>query len=344
MRSILPYILAFLTQHPRYLPEIEWSSNSWTHNIFRVYEMIFWRRYGIKAEMSSYIKKDGTVIYAVHSFESACAFVEMYIRKFLSSFKLAPFRIYVPMLQTPQGMSVFASPYLFSVAFDAAVNTGGTWWNSAQTTITLSHTCTGSNRLLIGGVVVYNAAGVAIRRADTATYNSVSMTKERFIDGVTDGAAAGTETSLWRLVAPATGANSISVALSVSNIYQEISASSYTGVNQTTPIDSSNTGQSASSGNSAVTSISLSTTVVAASCWLVGYVWSRGSAPAVVSGTTQRTANASAFSTVGDSNGTVGTGSQTLSWTTSSGAWPGGVIVSIAPVLVNINTGFFQFM
>src|SRR5690349_16076088 len=71
-RYILPAILAILTNHPRYLPKIEWANDSCVHNIFRLYELIFWRRVGIRAELSSYLK-DGRTSYYCHSWESVFA-------------------------------------------------------------------------------------------------------------------------------------------------------------------------------------------------------------------------------------------------------------------------------
>ena len=219
-----------------------------------------------------------------------------------------------------------------TIAFDAAGNSGTTYWPSPTSNSTLSFTTSGTNRVLLVGVATYIHTGDSAVTADSVTYNSVSMTKIASIAGLADSEGAYQETSLWQLVAPATGSNSISVTLSGSAPYSEISAISYTGVDQTNPIDSYNTGQSGSSGGDPTTSIVLSDTVVGSNRWLVGYIWSRGGTPAVVTGTTQRTANAALFSTIGDSNGTVSTGSQSLSWTTVSGDWPGGVIAAIAPV------------
>ncbi len=105
-----------------------------------------------------------------------------------------------------------------TVTFDAESSGQGT-----STTVTISHTCTGSNLCLTVGVSTDNAAPTGV------TYNSVAMTK------IADQDASAGNASLWQLVGPATGANDIVVTVASSD---EIVAGgqSFTNVHQTLPI------------------------------------------------------------------------------------------------------------
>ena len=99
---------------------------------------------------------------------------------------------------------------------------------------------------------------------------------------------------------------------------------SYSGAKQSGQMDSFATGTA--TGN-----LTLSTTVVATDCWLIS--WGRNSVigpPGAGTGTTQRVAGT--YHRTGDSNGTVGTGAQTMQWTNATGTTVG-IIASIAPAL-----------
>ncbi len=83
--------------------------------------------------------------------------------------------------------------------------------------------------------------------------------------------------------------------------------------------------------DAASASLTESTTVIATGCWLASYYQTTGSGTNNVTAGTGTTARQINLSTaIGDSNGTVGTGSQSMGWngarTTSSG-----FIVSLAP-------------
>jgi len=221
-----------------------------------------------------------------------------------------------------------------AIAFDAESNSGATYWNNIVSSSTLSHTCTGSNLLLLVPVYTYNAAGSGTITTSSVTYNSVSMTQVAHISGTADGVQQ--DVSLWYLNTPATGAHTISATYSGSVQYSSLHGMSYTGCDQTSAvIDSFNTGQSGSTGSAAATSLTLSTTVVHSNCWTVGFAAARGSDPAAGTGTTLRAHNSSSFASGGDSNAIVSTGSQSLQWTSTSGAWPGGIIVSISPPITS---------
>lgn len=129
--------------------------------------------------------------------------------------------------------------------------------------------------------------------------------------------------------APATGANNVVIS-GASAFYQGFSAS-YTGVDQTNPVDtnpSTNTTASA-------TSLTQTVNVVASNCWLAsfGQVDSGGAQGPVSAGTgATRRANDTSFSSAAifDSAGTVSTGNQTIQHTWAN--LGGGVGVAFAMV------------
>lgn len=116
-----------------------------------------------------------------------------------------------------------------AIAFDA-VSTG---MNATDpTSLTWSHTCTGSNLVLIVGTSTESdTGGHTAQTVSGITYNGVALTKIRS-DYITDN---GTE--LWYLVAPATGANNIVVTMTavVDGLFG--AGLSFTGVDQSNPID-----------------------------------------------------------------------------------------------------------
>jgi hypothetical protein len=111
-----------------------------------------------------------------------------------------------------------------AVTFDAA--TTGTVGHTVST-ITFSHTTTGANRLLIVGV----AFDTATPTVTSVTYAAVGMTQ---VFAQTVG-SSGT-VAMYRLVAPATGANNVVITLSASSVFLQGGAVSFTGVDQTTPL------------------------------------------------------------------------------------------------------------
>lgn len=251
MRNLLARTLATLTGTPRYFPEFEWSY-SWAYNAFRAYEHIFGRRVGIRAEMSSRVRVTdvvGEVTYAFHTWEAALVFAEDKVRDFFRSWKLAPFRIYIPIIATPSGMSVFASPYLFAIAADAVSNSIK---NSAGTTWSVAHTITGSNTLLVVG---WGADQTTVTAID---YNGTSMTAT--VSETSQAKKAG----MYHILAPTTGTNNINFTRSASSGTDETCNASYSGVAQSGQPDATATNTTITA-----TPIASSITTVAANCWVV---------------------------------------------------------------------------
>ena len=123
-----------------------------------------------------------------------------------------------------------------AVAHDASTEDGS--FDSTDT-ISFAHTCTGSNRCLIFGAGFFSGS----MTITTMTYNSVGMTAGGAIE--TDGGGGGTV--IYYLKAPATGSNTVLCVFNSSAGGGGSGASSYTGVDQTTPVSGFNSANGANS-------------------------------------------------------------------------------------------------
>lgn len=197
------------------------------------------------------------------------------------------------------------------------------------TSLTYSHTVTGSNPILFVGVFTATTADTVTG----VTYNGVAMTR------INTRANATSRAYLYVLPGCATGANNIVVTVSGAITIQGISLS-YTGASQTGQPDSNATNQVTS--NSTLTT---STTVVASNCWLVSFMSLEVAGGAAAgTGTTLRASQA-ANSSMGDSNGTVGTGSQSMQWNSNPGENLVVVMASFSPATAPaVNSSFLAFM
>lgn len=247
----LPYILTAITRKPREKVAIAWAKRSWVHNLFRFYELLFWRRIGIRAEMTVVMAND-RVYHIFHSFEAALAQLETSIRQM--SVKL-PVRVIMPQMSLPGGMKM-PMGFLFAIAHDADA-TSITNGFAGTVTKTWTHTVTGTNPLLVGLFDSWqDVAGTGTVTA--ATYNSVTLVK---VDGL---ASVSMRSELWYLKAPSTGANTQSVTFTGNHDAIKYATTSYTGVDQSAPLDSHNTA-TGTTGNPTVstTSVAANTVVIA---------------------------------------------------------------------------------
>lgn len=163
-------------------------------------------------------------------------------------------------------------------------------------TVSYSHTCTGSNRFLI---VTTGNRGLTI---SGVTYGGVSLTNLLNNEGG--------RLSVWYLIDPASGSNTVVLQGASGGDNVNSIAVSYTGAYG---IDSSNVA-------TAATPNTVATTVVDTGCWLIGSGYGATSSSATISTerTTRQTAQFfSGLYVIGafDSNGTVSTGSQSITYT-----------------------------
>lgn len=189
------------------------------------------------------------------------------------------------------------------------------------TSLTWSHTCSGTNRILWVGLLDQSGGGASLITG--VTYNGVAMTRVGTV-------LADRWTTLWVLANPATGANNVVATASSSTVIGGASVS-YTGAKQTAQPDSSNT------GTSATAALTVSTTVVLTNCWIVSVFRSAAHNIVNSSGFTVRQSQFTGTLVVGDSNGTVGTGSQSVSVTDDGASAFAGIIASMAPATAGVS-------
>lgn len=206
---------------------------------------------------------------------------------------------------------------------------------SAGLTRTLSHTCTGSNLLLLAWVEEYGTN--ASDNITGVTYNGVAMTRIAF------PTAAGGSVLRWylyALLAPATGTHNIVATGTYSGSQIGIYAVSYSGVKQT-----SNPDVVVTQSQSNSSPLTLSLTTVADNAWFVGGVCTDGTTPTANSNCTvinNSTDNFNVFEY--NSNPKTPTGSVSMSVNVSStNNWSSyGAGVSIAPYILTTNIKSFN--
>lgn len=173
---------------------------------------------------------------------------------------------------------------------------------------------------VVGDSINDNLTGVTFNSVAMTLINKIQYPGDRWI-------------YLYGLANPASGTHNI-VASGLT--FCELSAISYSGAAQTGIPDST-----ATASVTSVSSIALTTTVVAANCWLVGLEYG-GTSKSVGAGTTARgtiTVNPSTM----DSNGTVGTGASSLNVNMGAGSTAVGLVASIAPFVAPVHSGGMFF-
>lgn len=261
---LLPRLLAWITKSQR-VPvvvgkDFEWSDRLFVHNIFRIYELIFWRKKGVRVENSTEAIKleDGSMLltYTFYTYEAMFAHAEgmfrLWVSGLISKWKNIRFpefdNIFEPQfafagmgVTPPKG--IFPKGYFFAVALDGTATTGGV--AGIGSSYSYSHTVSGANRFM----------AQAIAYQDNTSVSSFSYAGV----GGTVGSSAYisfTTSNLSRITAPTTGTNTVSVSLSGATAYPMGTTISFTGVDQTTPIEATNT----ATGNSTTPSLTVTTT------------------------------------------------------------------------------------
>lgn len=145
-----------------------------------------------------------------------------------------------------------------AIAFDAASNSG---YQTASSSYSWSHTCTGSNRFLAVDVSLLSVPGTTV---SAITYNGVNLEP---IGSQSTVSGAG-RVECWGLANPASGSNTIAVTLSAA-VGSAGTAASYTGVNQTSPYEAFNSAQATNVGAATAT---VSVTTIAANDWVHGAI------------------------------------------------------------------------
>lgn len=193
---------------------------------------------------------------------------------------------------------------------------------TSRGTGTTAHTCSGVDRLLV-------VSAISLSGTSTPTYNGVSLT---FLDSETTGQYTH---AVYYLINPASGTNNI-VCTGGTWV-----ATSYTGVNQILPIDSFNSGQAASH------TVNVATTVVETGCWIISATGSAFNSNSYTAQSNRTDRQASTViqpatpymnTSLGDSNGIIGTGSQSTTHSETGGGGTAystdGIDFSIVPPTV----------
>lgn len=289
----LPYLLAFITGKPRYRPNIEWS-HLWTFNFFRLYELLFWRTHEVRVEsaISASRTHEGNLVVteAFYTLEALLVHWECRLRR---EFSFENIRILQPAavgarMRWPTGI-------MMAVAYDAPSNKSAT-----ATTITVSHTCTGTDRYL-------TLMGGGRATVSSASYNSVATSS---IGAASSGVV---RCGMHGLLNPASGANTLSVTFSSGTNAQTMGGVSFSGAGA---ISGANTG----SGSSTTASVTVSS-VSGSVCVDAMDHGDQGIATATGSGQTARWTSGAGS----DANGMstiAGAASVTFSWTRpTSSVW-----------------------
>lgn len=312
MRIFLHKVAATLTGCSRQVTDdIGWSGN-WTHKVFRSYEYVFGRRDGIKFEGAT-TKNGGKELRVFGTWENLLSYTENVIR----NFKLIPgFQIVrVPQLALPGGSSL-SSPFSFAIASDA---TSTPAVGNSLANLTVTHTITGSNTILFGST--WDESGLA-SDATTGTYNSVLMTS-----AATSFQSGEYGTTALYLVAPTSGANTLSITRTATGSGYDIAGISYSGAKQTGQPDATS-----STRDTATTTV----TTVANNCWVAIFIASNAFPITASSGFTVRinlvpSTGQSGRGIVGDAGPKTPAGS--VSMTSAGGSTYGTVMVSFAPAI-----------
>jgi len=168
------------------------------------------------------------------------------------------------------------------------------------TTVSWSHTTSGSDRLLI--VNVYHRTTIT-----SITYNGVGLTEI----GTINNADLGAKASMWRLINPASGSNTIQVNSS-GGIFGEGVGISFTGVDQATPLG---THQKAGSYGSPAT-----ITVIGVTDGMIIDAMTTGGGTITVGGGQTERHNVNYWNRHGAST-SIETGSVAMDWTFSDDYW-----------------------
>lgn len=184
-----------------------------------------------------------------------------------------------------------------SVVFDNSTTSRA----KEKSSLNFNHNCSGTDRLLIVGLVSKGGSVSSI------SYDGFAMTK---LEGQSNGE---TRTEFWYIVSPSTGVNSVSITMSSSLTFAAI-ATSYEGVDQSVPFLSAGF----ATGNSGTSSVTISS---ATDNVVVDVLGIKEGNPTVGTGQTQRDERVSHESFYVSTSDKTGAVSTTMSNTHSSKPW-----------------------
>ncbi len=206
-----------------------------------------------------------------------------------------------------------------AIAFGASAQGTGSGVNVFSFNLTVS----GANPTVVVGANEQDAGAPP----GSITFNGVALTQVKTSSG-------GGSNSIWVLAGAPTGTHAVQVTRAFGHTAGDCTAAAsyYTGTNGTQP-DSSNNGTTSTSP------LTLSDTVVASGCWLVGWATVHETLASTFTSnfTDRQTFNEGSLGAYincfSDTNGTVGTGSQSIVFSADHFSLNscGGVILALAP-------------
>lgn len=335
-RGILPTIIAKITGSPRYFPDMKLVENSYTHNLFRYYEQIFGRTWGVRAEMSTFVSRDDygvlTIERKFHTFESLAIYTEGVIRSKIKNWKIPN----IPSEYTFAILDLFGYRRAFiqnggffnNCGYTFALAIGTTTYNpnpsTINTSITFAHDATGADILIVGG---------GVRSAITsATYNGASVT---MLTGATNGS---TNAALGSKASPSSGSNNVVINFT-SSARNAGFATNFSGSAGTVGTPANATGSTVNITGGAITG-AVGTIIISFATHAEGT-----NTFTVANGATQifNTANANTDM----ASYIAGSGSSTnMNWTNSgnSNAWASSAVAVNPAGGATVNSGFLMFM
>ncbi len=208
-----------------------------------------------------------------------------------------------------------------AIAFDASSNSTG---YSQSSGFTLSHTTSGSDRVLVVVVAMGGADPNSNFASLALTYNGSSMTS------IAGAAATNSQRRIaaFYIIAPSTGANNIAASWSGGGSEIRLFGLSFTGVDQSTPI---NTSATTSPGAGTSSTVSLTTTVD--NTYMICGIFVREGGGGAITLSSGTVTNQDQTSGAGYLAGGAA-GSNSITWNVPSGAFAGGSVcnnVAIAP-------------
>lgn len=311
----------------RYIPKYE-TSSSYTSTVFRVWEQIFGRSFGIRLEGTSDSKGN---VYC-YTWENYLAVWESIVCDYFRNFTLPKFSlVYLSQLQLAGLERNSISPFRFAIAWDAA-STHYDNGDTTDTTNSFNQTCTGANGALFAG---WGAITGGAFSSLTGTYNGVSMTN---IQSVTTPGEGSTE-YVFGILNPTTG-SALAVAIAHASHTGIVTgqSSSYSGVGAGGSGDGISDNHTSNTGSGA-TSFSTSITPVVSNCWVLW--WARNDQSNFVMSTNSTLrGTATGAVAMADSNGATTTGgvSFTMAATWASSANWANIMVSFAPFTAGAGT------
>lgn len=208
-----------------------------------------------------------------------------------------------------------------AIALDSA-NAGS---NQTGTSLSFSHTCTGTNLILF---VSFKVIAANVDDITSVTYNSIAMTLVNKVLQPTNN----NWMYLYHLIAPSSGANNVTVN-STSSTQKVMYGVSYTGAKQSGVPDAQST------NSNSLAAIAGTVTTIADNCWLTGVVAAVGTGLAAGANTTLR-GTVSSFTKPWDSNAAITPPASASLNATSSGGTPGfgALVASFAPFVASTGT------